>query len=105
MNSKQKGARGERELASKLREYGYKAIRSQQYCGANNDADLITNMDGLWIECKRVEALNLTKAMLKAKSEATEGDIPVVCHRKNHEDWYITINLDDFLREIYPNWK
>ena len=105
LNSKQKGARGERELAKKLREYGHEAIRSQQYCGANRDSDLITNMEGIWIECKRVEALQLTKAMLKAKAEATEDDIPVVMHRKNNEDWYVTINLDDFLREIYPNWQ
>lgn len=30
-NSKQKGARGERELSSKLKEYGYNTRRGQQY--------------------------------------------------------------------------
>ena len=41
MNSRQKGARGERELASKLREYGYNTRRGQQYSGANGDADVV----------------------------------------------------------------
>ena len=39
VNSKQKGARFERQLAGHIRDYGYKARRGQQYCGANGDAD------------------------------------------------------------------
>lgn len=31
INSKKKGAKGERELASKLRDYGYDCRRGQQY--------------------------------------------------------------------------
>lgn len=41
MNSRTKGAAGERELASKLREYGFEARRGQQYSGANGDADVV----------------------------------------------------------------
>lgn len=40
MNSRTKGAVGEREVASMLRGYGYKARRGQQYSGANGDADV-----------------------------------------------------------------
>lgn len=35
MNSRQKGAGGERELSRILREHGYNCRRGQQYCGAN----------------------------------------------------------------------
>ena len=41
MNSRTKGAVGEREVASMLRGYGYKARRGQQYSGANGDADVV----------------------------------------------------------------
>ena len=41
INSKAKGAAGERELARKLKEYGYDCRRGQQYCGANGDADVV----------------------------------------------------------------
>ena len=57
-NSRRKGADGERELAKKLKEYGYDTRRGQQYSGANGDADVV-GLPGIHIECKRVERLNI----------------------------------------------
>lgn len=47
MNSRQKGAGGERELSRILREYGYDCRRGQQYCGANRlaQSELIDGED------------------------------------------------------------
>lgn len=81
MNSRNKGATGERELAKVLRGYGYNCRRGQQYCGANGDADVV-GLPGLHIECKRVERLNLDDAMAQAKADARDEEIPVVMHRK-----------------------
>ena len=36
--SREKGARGERELTGVLRGHGYDCRRGQQFCGANGDA-------------------------------------------------------------------
>ncbi len=99
MNSKQKGARGERELAKVLRAHGFKTRRGQQYCGANGDADVV-GLPNIHIECKRVERLNLYDAMAQAKSDAKQDEIPVVMHRKDKCDWLVTMSLDDFI-EIY----
>lgn len=99
MNSKQKGARGERELAKVLRVHGFKTRRGQQYCGANGDADVV-GLPNIHIECKRVERLNLYDAMAQAKSDAKQDEIPVVMHRKDKCDWLVTMSLDDFI-EIY----
>lgn len=49
MNSRAKGAGGERELAKKLREYGYDCRRGQQFSGANGDADVV-GLPGIHIE-------------------------------------------------------
>lgn len=103
MNSRNKGATGERELAKVLRGYGYNCRRGQQYCGANGDADVV-GMPGLHIECKRVERLNLDDAMAQAKSDAREEEIPVVMHRKNNGEWRVTIPLEDFV-VIYREWE
>ncbi|MEG1577003.1 MAG: hypothetical protein RR366_09480, partial [Clostridium sp.] len=65
INSRAKGARGERELAAALKEYGYDCRRGQQYCGANGDADVM-GLSGIHIECKRVERLNIQEAMEQA---------------------------------------
>lgn len=102
MNSRAKGAQGERELAKKLREYGYEARRGQQYSGANGDPDVI-GLDGIHIECKRVERLNLEDWMAQSRRDARDGEIPVVMHRKNHCEWLVTMTLEDwisFYREV-----
>ena len=95
-NSRQKGASGERELAGKLREYGYRCRRGQQYSGANGDADVI-GLPWIHIECKRVERLNLLDAVEQAQRDAREGELPAVFHRKNRSSWLVTMPLDDFM--------
>ena len=103
MNSRQKGAAGERELAKKLREYGYECRRGQQFCAANGDADVI-GLEGIHIECKRVERLNIDEAMLQAIRDRREGEFPAVFHRKNNGKWMVTMLLDNW-QEIYREWR
>ena len=103
MNSQQKGAAGERELAKKLREHGYECRRGQQYCGANGDADVI-GLEGIHIECKRVERLNIDDAMAQAIRDRREGEYPAVFHRKNNHEWLVTMRLDNWI-ELYREWR
>lgn len=79
-NSRRKGADGERELAKKLKEYGYDTRRGQQYSGANGDADVV-GLPGIHIECKRVERLNINEAMEQAARDC-KYEVPAVFHRK-----------------------
>lgn len=99
MNSRQKGARGERELAEVLRGYGCKARRGQQFSGANGDADVV-GLDGYHIECKRVEKLNIYEAMDQSIRDAVDGEIPIVCHRRDRKYWLVTMKLEDFMEEL-----
>lgn len=101
-NSREKGKRGERELAGHLRAYGYDCRRGQQYCGANGDADVV-GLPGIHIECKRVERLDLYGAVEQAHRDA--GDkIPAVMHRKNNSPWLVTMTLEDWIK-IYREWE
>jgi Holliday junction resolvase len=94
--SRNKGKRGERELAHKLQELGFPdAKRAQQFCGKAGDADVI-GVPGVHIECKRVEKLNLSLAMEQATSDAREGEAPMVFHRKNNGPWLVTMRLEDW---------
>lgn len=97
MNSRRKGAAGERELANKLKDYGYRTRRGQQYCGANGDADVV-GLPGIHIECKRVEKLNLYDAVAQSVRDAKEGETPAVFHRKNNCEWLVTLRMDDFMK-------
>lgn len=97
MNSREKGAAGERELAGILKKYGYDCRRGQQYCGINGDTDVI-GIPGLHIECKRVEKLNIDDALEQSIRDAKDGELPVVMHRKNRKPWKVTLELDEFMK-------
>lgn len=103
VNSKRKGAAGERELAKKLNEYGFDTRRSVQYNGKADDgkADLV-NLPGIHIECKRVERLNVSEAMAQAVNDA-EDEMPTVFHRKNREGWLVTMELDSWMK-LYKHY-
>lgn len=102
INSREKGKRGERELASTLREYGYETRRGEQYSGANGDADVV-GLPGIHIECKRVERLNIEDAMAQSKHDARRDEIPVVMHRKNDCEWLVTMQLSQWI-ELYRDY-
>ena len=99
INSREKGKTGERELANKLKEYGYDCRRGQQFSGANGDADVV-GLDGVHLEVKRTERLSLYDALAQSKHDARDGEMPVVVHRKNHCEWVVIQPLNDWI-ELY----
>lgn len=105
VNSKAKGARFERSLASKFREYGYDARRTAQYCGKSGDAADVIGLPGLHIEAKHQETMRLYEWMSQAKrdSEGT-GRLPAVFHKKNNAEILVTMTLDDFMN-LYREWE
>lgn len=103
MNSRNKGARGERELADKLRSFGYEARRGQQFSGANGDPDVV-GLPGIHIECKRVEKLNIDNAIEQSIRDARYGEMPAVFHRKNNKQWLVTMPLIDWI-DLFKAWE
>ena len=104
INSKEKGKKGEREFAKLCREHGFaNARRSQQYSGINGDADVV-GLEGIHIEVKRVERLNIDEAMKQSIRDSKEDEIPIVAHRRNREEWKITMRADDFFK-LYKAWR
>ncbi len=100
VNSKQKGARFERLLASKFREYGYEARRTAQYCGNTGDASDVVGLPYLHIEAKHQERMSLYDWMAQAKRDAEAGGcskLPAVFHKKNNAPILVTMELDDWM--------
>ena len=103
-NSRNKGKVGELEWVHFLKDHGINARRSQQFCGTSGDADVISDLPFHW-EVKRVEKLNIDNAMEQAIRD-TQGNIPVVAHRKNRKEWLCTLRAEDLLsliRERLPS--
>lgn len=103
INSKRKGKEGELEVAHIFQDYGYDARRSQQFAGINGDADVV-GVPYLHLEVKRTQALHLDKAMEQSISDAKEGEIPIVVHRKDRQPWRVTLGLDDFM-ELFQAYE
>lgn len=80
MNSCDKGKRGERELAAFLRECGIEARRGQQFSGGEGSPDVVHDIPGVHLECKRAEQVLLYPWLDQAVRDAGEN-IPVVAHR------------------------
>ena len=98
VNSKQKGARFERELASRLREYGYEARRTAQYCGNTGDASDVIGLDGIHIEAKHQEKMYLYDWIEQAKRDARADELPAVFHKKNRAEILVTLPFDAFMK-------
>ena len=97
INSKQKGARGEREWAKICREQGFtEARRGQQYSGIEGE-DVI-GLPGIHIEVKRVERLNISNAIRQAVRDKKEEEMPIVAHRKDREEWLVTMRAEDWFK-------
>lgn len=103
MNSRNKGKRGELELANLLKTYGYDARRGQQYCGISGDADVV-GLPGIHIEVKRVEKLNINDAVDQSCRDASIGKLPIVLHRKNRKPWLVTMTFIDWM-ELFQAWE
>lgn len=98
VNSKRKGTNGERELVNILKSYGFDCRRSQQYCGyADGSLADVIGLDGIHIEVKRVEQINIDACMEQAVRDCKDGEIPTVWHRRNRKPWYVTMRLEDWI--------
>jgi len=97
VNGKQKGKKGELEFKDFLIEHGITARRSQQYSGTESTADIISDLEQIHFEVKRVELLNIEKAMAQAITDKGADKIPVVSHRRSHKEWMITMLAKDWM--------
>ena len=101
--SRAKGARFERTIASKLKEYGFDTHRSAQYCGNTGDAPDVIGLPHIHIECKACEHMRLYEWMAQAVNDSKKsGRLPAIFHKKNNCDILVTMKIDDFMK-LYIN--
>lgn len=108
VNSKQKGARFERQLAARFREYGYTdSRRTAQYCGNTGDASDVVGLPHIHVEAKHQERMQLYEWMAQAKRDAAaggKGNLPVVFHKKNNAEILVTMEFETFMH-IYREFE
>jgi hypothetical protein len=106
--SRDKGARGEREVAELFRQAGFDAKRSVgQYAESDNAPDVVVaGLGHLWLEVKRGAKTNIRAALRQAKEEAKPEQWPIAITRDDREpSAVVSMSFDVFaalLRKSYP---
>lgn len=91
--SRDKGARGESEVAALFRVAGFKADRTPNSGGLHIKGDLVGDVP-LHVEVKRAERLKIPEWLEQARTEAPAGVTPLLAFRRNREGWYGVIPLE-----------
>jgi hypothetical protein len=98
--SRDKGARGEREVVHVFLSRGVRADRTAPLqAGCEGDADIRTALEGLFLEVKRQENLRIPDWTRKLEEDCPEGREPVLIFRQNGrphhpEKWRAQVSLD-----------
>ena len=100
LHSRNKGKRGERLVRDLFIAHGFTARRGQQFKGSPDSPDVVVpDLPWLHLESKFVEKLDLPKAIKQADIDAGEK-FPVVFHKKSHEDWIVSMSVENFFELI-----
>lgn len=97
LKEKRKGERGERMLRDELHELGFEdATRGFVW---NHTSDLV-GLDGIHVECKFVEKLNIRNALDQAKAESIkrQDGLPTVFSKTSRKPWIVTMDLKDWAK-------
>ena len=96
INSRQKGAAGERELARFLEGFGWKSKRGQQHSGSPDSPDVVSELPW-FVECKRTQNAAPLKWMEKATEDAGGEKPPMIFWRPNRGRWMVMCWASDLL--------
>ena len=98
VNSKQKGARFERTLAKMFIEQGYNARRTQQYCGATEDASDVVGLPYIHVEAKHYKNRAFDYEWMEQAKRDAKDNIPAVFHKTDNHEVLVTMTLDDWFK-------
>lgn len=92
---REKGARGERLLRDYLNSFGAAVRRGYVFC---RESDLV-GLQGIHVECKNVERLNVRDAMDQAirEAEKRKDGLPAVFWHKSRKPWLTIMRTEDFM--------
>ena len=104
VNSNLKGKTGERDWVAFLKKNQLYSRRTQQYCGKTDESADCIGLKGIHQEVKRVERLNIAKAMSQSITDSKDKKLmPIVAHRISRGPWLVTMTAEDWIN-IYKEW-
>jgi len=104
INSRAKGARGERAWCQFLASQGYDAKRGCQNAGRDQFGQdfpdvVCPDLNYIHWEVKCVERLNVGDAVSQAERDCEgTGKVPIVAHKKSYAPWLVTMPAEEFAK-------
>lgn len=95
-SEREKGARGEREVAAIFRAHGFDCERTPNSGGLRVKGDLAGNVPA-HVEVKRQETARPWAWFAQAQAEATPANMPIVAFRRNDSPWLAIVKLEDLI--------
>ena len=95
-SSKDKGKRGERELAAFLRSHGFNAERGASQCKGGEDNPDVVGLPGFHCEVKRYKAPQCQAWFDQAASDCVDAT-PIVFVRGDRRPWLVILAAEEFL--------
>ena len=91
-------------MAAYLQACGIEARRGQQFKGGADSPDVVCDIPGVHVECKRVERGALYDWLAQAQRDCG-SKVPVVMHKKNRGEWVAILTVNDLLHlmALLPN--
>lgn len=99
INSRQKGAAGEREAAKVWnRVLGILTAKRGQQRSGLEQADVVDVSDRFHIEVKRYHAFGIWKFVEQMRRDSDPDQIPVLQFRPDGDkDWHVAVSMDDLV--------
>jgi Holliday junction resolvase len=96
--SRDKGKKGEREVANMFTNLGLKARRMAPMQAQKKapEADVALEVEGFHVEVKRREKISIQQWMREVEAKAHPLEVPVCAFRSNGEPWRVCMPLEDF---------
>lgn len=110
VNSRAKGARGERFARDKVREFwgAKRCVRTAQVSGKLS-SDLSYALPGWHVENKFLRRIGICRAMDQAIADAAQRrELPVVLFRENNGPLYVMFDIENteaFVGALVQNWS
>lgn len=96
--SRRKGAVAEREIIQVLRAEGWpNAQRTSDGREQAQRGDIANGPQGVHLEIKRQERLNVPAALRQVAADANPLDVPILVHRSSRQPWLVTLPLTELL--------
>lgn len=108
-SQRNKGARGEREIATRFTDEGFRCKRmvGQYHVGSNAPDVMLEDLPNFWIEVKRGARTNIRAALRQAEEAKPHGHMAVAVTRDDNEPSpVVSLRFEEFahiLRKAYPD--